>query len=235
MRFTDPDGMWPDGGITDFISDLGDFTTGVAHSYLSDVTTGNLSPAFHHNDGAYGFGQKVGHIAAAVQGVSEMISGGGAATVGIVGAPETGGLSLAVSAAGAGEFLHGANTIKNAFVNSVSEAKSSSSGESKEPNGNSLSSQKEQHGYSIRDKETHEVKEFGISGQKAKRDATGVFKSSPRIAQKLRTKYKGDKGVYGQFEAWLKNRADAVQWEKDQVQEFKDANDGAKPTRQIRP
>jgi carbohydrate-selective porin OprB len=113
-------------------------------------------------------------------------------------------------------------------------ANSAAQNQEPEPHGNSHSSQKEQHGYSIRDAETHEIKEFGISGQTAKRDATGVVKS-PRIAQKLRTKYKGDKSVYGQFEAWLKNRSEAVQWEKDQVQQFKDANEGEKPNRQLRP
>jgi len=79
-----------------------------------------------------------------------------------------------------------------------------------------------------------EVMEYGISGQKAKQDHTGNVQS-PRIRQKLKTKYANDPNIDGRVAAWFKNRKEASQWEKDQVTNFKDNNNGRKPSRQIRP
>ncbi|SDQ01686.1 RHS repeat-associated core domain-containing protein [Mucilaginibacter sp. OK268] len=240
IRLTDPNGKAPCcGGFSDDI----DLVTGIAHAYLSDVTTGNLSPAQYGNSLVGGFGEKVGHIVAFGQGLSEIGSGGTGAVGGVLGAPESLGASLVIEAPSIALIGHGAWTSKNAVVgllggngvlNASSGQPTSDQTSNKEPNGNSLSSQKEQHGYSVRDKKTDEIKEFGISGQTAKRDATGVFKSSPRISQKLSTKYKGNSSVYGKFETWLKNRAEAVQWEKDQVTDYNNKN-GQAPENQKRP
>jgi hypothetical protein len=62
--------------------------------------------------------------------------------------------------------------------------------------GNLKLSQKAQHGYEIFNKKTGEVLEYGISGQKrsANQISTG---DSPRINQKLKTKYGNDPNVGG--------------------------------------
>lgn len=223
---------------------IGDIVEGAIHAFLSDNTPAKIPNAPYSNGTAYNVGQSIGHAAAFIQGADEMIQGGNAVVAGVVAAPETGTASLALSAGGAVVATHGAWVGSNAITNLLSgngmvyanaaPANTDNKSKAAEPHGNSHSSQKQQHGYSIRDKEGN-VLEYGISGQTAKRDATGVFTSSPRIAQKLRTKYKGDNNVSGQFEAWIKNRSDAVQWEENQVSNYKDNNNGQKPPRQIRP
>jgi RHS repeat-associated protein len=116
MRFIDPDGMGLWDGVKDFLS-------GGLQAYASDVTTltgKGVPDAPHSDDAAYGFGQKVGHLIAGVQGTSQMISGGTGVVEGVAAAPETFGLSLGVSAAGVAEATYGANIVKNAFVNMAS-------------------------------------------------------------------------------------------------------------------
>jgi hypothetical protein len=96
--------------------------------------------------------------------------------------------------------------------------------------GNSITSQKPQHGYKIVD-ENGNVSEFGISGQELNKD-----ESSPRVKQKLRTKYNNDPNYTGEVvEKDLKNRKEAIEWEKKQVKDYKKNNGGAKPPYQIRP
>lgn len=241
IRFIDPDGMGVAGccEVPAWMSDASDIFSGATSAYLSDFTGGNIETNYNSSS-AYNYGKFLGHSVATMQGAAEVALGNIAQNGGLAAAPETAGTGLVVAAVGFGVKTHGvfmtANALSNtltgqSMVNSVGDAMSSN----KEPNGNSSASQKPQHGYSIRDVNTHEVKEFGISGQVAKRDATGNFQSSPRIQQKLSTKYKGNKSVYGKFEAWLKNRKEALKWEKEQVQQFKDNNGGEKPEKQIRP
>ncbi|WDF68408.1 RHS repeat-associated core domain-containing protein [Sphingobacterium oryzagri] len=81
--------------------------------------------------------------------------------------------------------------------------------------GNSKLSQKTQHGYEIFNKETGEIAEFGISGQK--RTSAQVTKSkSPRVDQKLRTKYNNDPNFEGRVvEDNLGVRIEALTWEKN--------------------
>jgi RHS repeat-associated protein len=101
--------------------------------------------------------------------------------------------------------------------------------------GNSKSSQKAQHGYEIFNKKTGDVLEYGISGQKrsANQISTG---GSPRINQKLKTKYGNDPNVDGRvIDGNLGNRQNALDWEKGKVQEFRKNNNNQKPPRQIRP
>jgi RHS repeat-associated protein len=101
--------------------------------------------------------------------------------------------------------------------------------------GNSKLSQKVQHGYEIYNKKTGEVLEYGISGQK--RNQTQVASgSSPRINQKIKSKYKNDPDIDGRvIEENIPNRQDALDWEKSKVNEFKKTNNGISPPRQIRP
>jgi len=97
-------------------------------------------------------------------------------------------------------------------------------------NGNSKSSKKPQHGYKITDQDDN-IMEFGISGQKLKKDGT-----SPRIDQKLRTKYKNDPNYKGEvIEPHIDDdRAKAIDWEKAKVKQHKN-DTGAAPPNQIRP
>ncbi|WP_454046416.1 hypothetical protein [Chryseobacterium sp. Marseille-Q8038] len=101
--------------------------------------------------------------------------------------------------------------------------------------GNSKLSQKAQHGYEILDKKTGGVLEYGISGQK--RSATQIKDGgSSRINQKLKTKYKSDPNVGGRvIDGNLGNRKNALDWEKDKVDAFKNANNGVSPLNQKRP
>ena len=101
--------------------------------------------------------------------------------------------------------------------------------------GNSKLSRKAQHGYEIFEKETGEVLEYGISGQKrsAKQVAEG---NSPRINQKLRTKYGNDPNVGGRVvEDNLGNRQQGLDWEQAQVDDFGRQNGGRGPREQKRP
>lgn len=101
--------------------------------------------------------------------------------------------------------------------------------------GNSKLSQKAQHGYEIFNKKTGDVLEYGISGQKrsANQMSTG---GSPRIDQKVRTKYGNDPDVGGRvIDGNLGNRQQAIDWEKGKVQEFRNNNNNQKPSRQIKP
>lgn len=101
--------------------------------------------------------------------------------------------------------------------------------------GNSKLSQKTQHGYEIFNKKTGDILEYGISGQKINIKQIKNA-SSPRIKQKLRTKYGNDPNVDGRvIKENIPNRKSGLKWENNQVKQFKKANNGQKPPRQIRP
>ncbi len=101
--------------------------------------------------------------------------------------------------------------------------------------GNSKLSQKAQHGYEIFNKKTGDILEYGISGQR--RSAKQIsLDGSPRINQKLRTKYGNDPDIGGRvIDGKLGNRQNALDWERGKVQEFRRNNNNQKPPRQIRP
>jgi RHS repeat-associated protein len=101
--------------------------------------------------------------------------------------------------------------------------------------GNSKLSQKAQHGYEIFNNKTGDILEYGISGQKRSNNqmTTG---GSPRIDQKLRTKYSNNPDVEGRvIDGNLGNRQQAIDWEKSKVKEFRTNNNNQKPSRQIKP
>lgn len=97
-------------------------------------------------------------------------------------------------------------------------------------NGNSKLSTNKQHGYKIVDQDGN-IQEFGISGQKLNADG-----SSPRVKQKLRTKYNDDPNYSGEvLEPDLGNdRNVALDWEYTKTWEYKQEN-GAAPPMQFRP
>lgn len=104
-------------------------------------------------------------------------------------------------------------------------------GSSKSLNGNSKQSLKKQHLYEIKSTATDEVLEYGISGQKL--NANGI---SPRVAQKIRTKYNGDPNVYGNIiEKDIQGRLFWLNKEQQKVNDFSLLNGGRVPVNQIRP
>jgi hypothetical protein len=101
--------------------------------------------------------------------------------------------------------------------------------------GNSKLSQKVQHGYEIFNKKTEEILEYGISGQK--RNANQISNAaSPRINQKLKSKYGNNPDVGGRvIDDNIPNRQGALNWEKSKVNNHANQNDGKGPRFQQRP
>ena len=111
---------------------------------------------------------------------------------------------------------------KSATIDVIGDAK-------KAVHGNSKASTNTQHGYQITDKDNN-VMEFGISGQKLKQNG-----ESPRIDQKLKTKYKNNPNYKGEIlKKNMENRKNGLDWERKQVEDYK-ATHGTKPPMQIRP
>lgn len=99
---------------------------------------------------------------------------------------------------------------------------------------NSKTSTKINHGYGIYDKRNDELVEHGISSQ-VRSDAQKANGGSPRINQKLRTKYKNDPNFYGKvLEDDIGIRSQALDWEQNKVDFFKEIY-GRAPVNQIRP
>ncbi|WP_279304999.1 hypothetical protein [Leptospira levettii] len=97
--------------------------------------------------------------------------------------------------------------------------------------GNSKLSTKVQHGYEIVNVKTGEILEYGISGQTLRKDGS----SSPRIDQKIRTKYNNDPNVKGNvLEKEIPGRQKALEWEINKVSEYINTY-GQKPVKQIKP
>ncbi|MEJ5052592.1 hypothetical protein WH221_22395 [Chryseobacterium culicis] len=101
--------------------------------------------------------------------------------------------------------------------------------------GNSKASMKAQHGYEIFNKKTGETLEFGISGQK--RNASQIKNGgSPRINQKLKTKYNNNPNVEGRvIDGNLGKRKNALDWEQNKVNDYSQGNNGQGPRFQKRP
>ncbi|MES2809827.1 MAG: RHS repeat-associated core domain-containing protein [Bacteroidota bacterium] len=117
MRFTDPDGRWPDWGQLG--RDASDIVAGAVNAYISDNTV-NLPQTNHNNASLYNYGRTLGHGAAVITGLAEVIGGASATLGSVVAAPETGGASLIATGKAALVTAHGANTLSNAFVNMAS-------------------------------------------------------------------------------------------------------------------
>ncbi|MBU3664031.1 MAG: hypothetical protein FGM41_12665, partial [Bacteroidetes bacterium] len=97
--------------------------------------------------------------------------------------------------------------------------------------GNSKLSQKTQHGYEIFNKKTGEILEYGISGQTLKKGG-----GSPRIDQKLNTKYGNNPDVGGRVtETSIPNRQTGLYWEQSKVNDHAKSNNGVGPRFQKRP
>jgi len=101
--------------------------------------------------------------------------------------------------------------------------------------GNSKLSKKVQHGYEIFNKKTGDILEYGISGQK--RSAKQIKNAgSPRINQKLKTKYGNNPDVGGRVtNSNIPNRQKALNWEQGKVNNFAKKNNNIAPANQKRP
>jgi RHS repeat-associated protein len=116
-------------------------------------------------------------------------------------------------------------------IETIDGAASSGAKPSESINGNSKTSTKTQHLYEIKNVKSEEPLEYGISGQKLNKDGT-----SPRIAQKIRTKYAKDPDIYGNvLDDNIINRAEALKAEQAKVDDFSILNEGRGPVNQIRP
>ncbi|MES2701538.1 MAG: RHS repeat-associated core domain-containing protein [Bacteroidota bacterium] len=102
---------------------------------------------------------------------------------------------------------------------------------SKGIHGNSKLSPKPQHLYEMSNDRTGQLLEYGLSGQELKENGT-----SPRVDQKIREKYNGNKDISGKvIEKDVPGRESGLQKEKDYVNQYKKNNNGASPPNQKRP
>ena len=90
------------------------------------------------------------------------------------------------------------------------------------PHGNSKKSNKPQHGYVIYNRSTRQIMEYGISGQAL--SSTG---KSPRISQKIATKYQRNPDIEGKVlnpkisqTSSRTARENALKWEQGQVNSY---------------
>jgi RHS repeat-associated protein len=214
-----------------------DVVKGFAVAAVDNATGGlvNLRGSVSYDDASdFNRGQDFGDVASILGGIAMTEGGGGAAAGGALVLAGSGGttapVSGSVAAAGLAIAAEGVVMTSSGVVNFASQkGRVNAEGEA-EPHGNSKSSQKEQHGYEIKNNTTGETTEYGISGQKLNKDGT-----SPRVNQKLRTKYNNDPNFSGEvIEPSMQNRQDALNWEQTKVDNFTNQT-GQPPVNQKRP
>ncbi len=189
----DPDGTCE--GCRSALNAVLEFSHGVMNAVANNNSTlpdgQALIPRAQSSSAAFNAGQTTGDVLTLVQGAYQMAAGlvatgtGGAVELVTIGGATP--VAVPVAVVGTAVAVHGAVVAGNALANL-----SRPNQNSVNINGNSKSSNKPQHGYAIREKKTNKVQEYGVSGQKLNKDGT-----SPRVAQKLNTKYKGRTDVEG--------------------------------------
>ena len=115
ILLVDPNGMWPTwrgirNGLNNALNTTLSFTNGAVRAVTDNILLGSTSlreTGIYSSAGAYNVGQDVGDVISLFIGGAEVIRGSGEVAAGLLGSPETGGVSLAVSTKGVVDVTHG--------------------------------------------------------------------------------------------------------------------------------
>ena len=115
ILLVDPNGMWPTwrgirNGLNNALNTTLSFTNGAVRAVTDNILLGSTSlreTGIYSSVGAYNVGQDVGDVISLFIGGAEVIRGSGEVAAGLLGSPETGGVSLAVSTKGVVDVTHG--------------------------------------------------------------------------------------------------------------------------------
>jgi RHS repeat-associated protein len=205
----------PDGHQEGFKKWVRDTLRGAAAAFNED----NSLPAAKGDQTTTG--RVIGHGAAILQGVTEVVTGGnlivGGGAEAVVTSPAAGtGVGAVIPAAGvatavvgAGLVVHGGAVLLNTGGNIFSKSSSS--------HGNSATSTKPQHGYEIVD-QAGDVKKVGVSGQPLNQSGTSP-RATPQVnrANKTRTGANQVKAVIRKQN--VKSRKEILTWERKQAEQ----------------
>ena len=115
ILLVDPNGMWPTwrgirNGLNNALNTTLSFTNGAVRAVTDNILLGSTSlreTGIYSSAGDYNVGQDVGDVISLFIGGAEVIRGSGEVAAGLLGSPETGGVSLAVSTKGVVDVTHG--------------------------------------------------------------------------------------------------------------------------------
>ena len=115
ILLVDPNGMWPTwrgirNGLNNALNTTLSFANGAVRAVTDNILLGSTSlreTGIYSSAGAYNVGQDVGDVISLFIGGAEVIRGSGEVAAGLLGSPETGGVSLAVSTKGVVDVTHG--------------------------------------------------------------------------------------------------------------------------------
>ena len=115
ILLVDPNGMWPTwrgirNGLNNALNTTLSFANGAVRAVTDNILLGSTSlreTGIYSSAGAYNVGQDVGDVISLFIGGAEVIRGSGEVAAGLLGSPETGGVSLTVSTKGVVDVTHG--------------------------------------------------------------------------------------------------------------------------------
>ena len=115
ILLVDSNGMWPTwrgirNGLNNALNTTLSFANGAVRAVTDNILLGSTSlreTGIYSSVGAYNVGQDVGDVISLFIGGAEVIRGSGEVAAGLLGSPETGGVSLAVSTKGVVDVTHG--------------------------------------------------------------------------------------------------------------------------------
>ena len=115
ILLVDPNGMWPTwrgirNGLNNALNTTLSFANGAVRAVTDNILLGSTSlreTGIYSSVGAYNVGQDVGDVISLFIGGAEVIRGSGEVAAGLLGSPETGGVSLTVSTKGVVDVTHG--------------------------------------------------------------------------------------------------------------------------------
>ena len=167
ILLVDPNGMWPTwrgirNGLNNALNTTLSFTNGAVRAVTDNILLGSTSlreTGIYSSAGAYNVGQDVGDVISLFIGGAEVIRGSGEVAAGLLGSPETGGVSLAVSTKGVVDVTHGSLMATSGAMKLFSRKGRNSS------NGYSKSSGKNEKHSSLKAKESARQKYQDIKSQ----------------------------------------------------------------------